>query len=172
MAIGHCLHSSDCLPFSPSTKRPRLLVFYATRPFYSAAMFTTHLVAVSLAIYPRIASGFSFIINNIPQQCSNLNISITGSGQPPYHAVILPYGPTPLPNNVEVREVIDAPFSGDSTSLSFKLTYPENSQFVVVVSNVIGIHQSSVDFCWVGESDRIVASLNVISPKVYRICRK
>jgi hypothetical protein len=150
-------------------KGPRLPIFHATRAFSGAVMSLAHLLVVSLAIYPRIASGFSFIINNIPQQCSNLNISITGSGQPPYSAAILPYGPSPLPNNVEVREVIDVPFSGDSTSLSFKLTYPENSQFVVVVSNVIGIHQSSAELCWVGESDRIVASLNAISPGVYRI---
>jgi len=100
-------------------------------------MLVIRLLALSLAIFPRTASGFSFTINNTPQQCSNLDISITGSGQPPYRAVILPYGPTPLPNNVEVRQVLDVPFIGDSTSVSLKLTYPENSQFVVVVSGII-----------------------------------
>ena|ERR1700692_1502059 len=93
--------------------------------------------AFSLVIYPLIASGFSFTIDNTPKQCQNLSISITGSGQPPYRALILPYGPTPLPNNTEVRKIMDKPFSGDSTSLSFQLTYPENSQFVVVVSNIL-----------------------------------
>src|ERR1700691_1806436 len=102
------------------------------------------LLTVSLAIYPHIASGFSFTINNTPQQCQNLSISITGSGQPPYSALILPYGPTPLPNNTEVRKILDENFSGDSTSLSFQLTYPENSQFVVVVSLVISSHLE----CW------------------------
>lgn len=96
------------------------------------------LLTVSLAIYPHIVSGFSFTINNTPQQCQNLSISITGSGQPPYSALILPYGPTPLPNNTEVRKILDENFSGDSTSLSFQLTYPENSQFVVVVSDSSG----------------------------------
>jgi hypothetical protein len=98
-------------------------------------------LAVSLAFYPLIISGFSFSINNTPQQCQNLSISITGSGQPPYNAVILPFGPTPLSNNTEVRKILHLPFSGDSTSLSFQLTYPENSQFVVVVSFMSFAHR-------------------------------
>jgi hypothetical protein len=93
-------------------------------------------LAVSLAFFPLIVSGFSFSINNTPQQCQNLSISISGSGQPPYRAVVLPYGPTPLANNTEVRKILDLPFSGNSNSLSFQLTYPENSQFVVVVSSM------------------------------------
>ena len=96
--------------------------------------------AVALTIYPRIAAGYSFAINNTPQQCQNLNISIVGSGQPPYSALILPFGPSPLANNVEVRQVLDVPFNADSTSLSFQLPYPENSQFVVVVSNAFSSH--------------------------------
>jgi hypothetical protein len=99
-------------------------------------MLAIHVLALSLALHLRTSSGFSFTINNTPQQCSNLNISVIGSGQPPYRAVIVPYGSTPLPNNIEVREVLDVPFT--STSTSFQLKYPENSQFVVVVSNLIG----------------------------------
>jgi hypothetical protein len=97
-------------------------------------------LALSLAIYLRVASGFSFTINNTPQQCSYLNISITGSGQPPYTAYILPYGPTPLPDNIEPREVLTEHFNENPTSLSFQLTYPEYSQFVIVVSNAISSH--------------------------------
>lgn len=33
--------------------------------------------------------------------------------------------------------MVDVPFSGVSTSTSFKLPYPDNSQFVVMVSNPI-----------------------------------
>ena len=99
-------------------------------------MLAKALLAVSIAFFPSFASGFSFTINNTPQQCRNLSISITGSGQPPYSALILPFGPTPLANNTEVRKILDESFSGDSTSLSFQLSYPQNSQFVVVVSNV------------------------------------
>jgi hypothetical protein len=101
-------------------------------------MLAIHLLVLSLALHLRTSSGFSFTINNTPQQCSDLNLSIIGSGQPPYSAAIVPYGSTSLPNDVEVREVLDVPFSGVSTSTSFKLTYPENSQFVVVVSNPFG----------------------------------
>ncbi|KIM86796.1 hypothetical protein PILCRDRAFT_816050 [Piloderma croceum F 1598] len=95
-------------------------------------------LAVSLAFYPLIVFGFSFSINNTPQQCQNLSISISGSGQPPYRAVVVPSGPTPLPNNVEVRKILDLPFPGNSSTLSFQLKYPENSQFVVVVSDSSG----------------------------------
>jgi hypothetical protein len=91
-------------------------------------------LAVSLAFYPLIVFGFSFSINNTPQQCQNLSISISGSGQAPYRAVVVPFGATPLANNIEVRKILDLPFPGNSTSLSFQLNYPENSQFVVVVS--------------------------------------
>ena len=100
-------------------------------------MFAVYVLALSLFLHLRTSSGFSFTINNTPQQCSDLNISVVGSGLPPYSAVVVPYGSTPLPNNIEVRNVVDVPFSGDSTSTSFKLPYPENSQFVVVVCNPI-----------------------------------
>ncbi|KIM74568.1 hypothetical protein PILCRDRAFT_14335 [Piloderma croceum F 1598] len=101
-------------------------------------MLATHVLALSLALHLRTSSGFSFTIDNTPQQCSNLNISVIGSGQPPYSAVIVPYGSTPLANNIEVREVLDVAFIGASTSTSFQLNYPENSQFVVVVSDSTG----------------------------------
>jgi hypothetical protein len=97
-----------------------------------------HVLALSLALHLRTSSGFSFTINNTPQQCSDLNISIVGSGQPPYNAVIVPFGATTLPNNIDVRATLNEPFGGVSTSTTFKLTYPVNSQFVVVVSNPVG----------------------------------
>ena len=120
----------------------------------SVSMLAIPLLAISLAPYLRTSSAFSFTINNTPEQCTNLNISITGSGQPPYSAIVLPYGATPLSNNIEVREVIDVAFNGASTSTSFKLTYPENSQFVVVVSNSIGkvLEESSADKQQVSDS--------------------
>jgi len=95
-------------------------------------------LAVFLAFYPLFVFGFSFTINNTPEQCQNLSISITGSGQSPYRASFIPFGPSPLSNNVEVRKILDLPFNGNSTSLSFQLPYPENSLFVVVVSDSSG----------------------------------
>jgi hypothetical protein len=100
-------------------------------------MLVIPLLAVSFAFYSPLVSGFSFNINNTPQQCQNLSISITGSGgQAPYSALIVPFGASPLANNTEVRKIVSKAFDG--TSLSFQLTYPENSQFVVVVSDSSG----------------------------------
>jgi len=96
-------------------------------------MLAIHLLTLSLALHLQTSFGFSFTINNTPQQCSNLSISIVGSGQPPYTAVLVPYGSIPPP---DFRNVIVVPFS--DTSTSFPLTYPGNSQFVVVVSNLMG----------------------------------
>src|ERR1700683_3090939 len=94
-----------------------------------------HVLALSLALHLQTSSAFSFTLNNTPQQYSNLNISITGSGQPPYSAVIVPYITAP---STDTREVLVFPFNGVSTSVSFELTYPQNSQFVVAVSDPVG----------------------------------
>jgi hypothetical protein len=85
-------------------------------------MLAIHVLALSLALHLRTSSGLSFTINNTPEQCSDLNISIIGSGQPPYSAVIGPCGSTPLPNDIDVRSILDVPFIGASTSTSVKLT--------------------------------------------------
>jgi hypothetical protein len=102
-------------------------------------MFPIPLLVVSSVFFPSLVSGFSFNINNTPQQCQNLSISITGSGgQAPYTALIVPFGASPLFNNTEVRRIMTKAFDGTSTTLSFQLNYPENSQFVVVVSDSTG----------------------------------
>ncbi|KAL5523056.1 hypothetical protein ACEPAF_1323 [Sanghuangporus sanghuang] len=90
---------------------------------------------LSLAFFP-LANAFSFNIDNLPQQCSNMSISITGTGGvPPYSVLIIPFGGTPLPNNIEARRILDQSFDGDSTTVSFQLKYPALSQFVAVVSD-------------------------------------
>ena len=94
--------------------------------------------ALSIALHLWTSSGFLFTIDNTPQQCTNLKISIIGSGQPPYSAVIVPYGSTPLPNQTNIWNVIIIPFINCSTSMSFQLTYPRNSQFVIMASNLMG----------------------------------
>jgi len=102
-------------------------------------MLPISLLAVLFAFFPSLVSAFSFNINNTPQQCQNLSISITGSGgQAPYTALIVPFGASPLANNTEVRRIMTKAFDGTSTTLSFQLNYPENSQFVVVVSDSTG----------------------------------
>ena len=78
--------------------------------------------------------AYSWSFQSTPQQCSNLTVSISGSdGKPPYRILILPFGPSPLANNIEARTILDIPFNGQESSLSFQLKYPEDSQFVAVV---------------------------------------
>ncbi|THH04650.1 hypothetical protein EW145_g5368 [Phellinidium pouzarii] len=94
------------------------------------------LLTGAAAAWLPFADAFSFNIDTTPQQCGNLSISITGTGgTPPYRAMILPFGGSPLSNGVEPRKILDQPFAGDATSVSFQLSYPAFSQFVVVVSD-------------------------------------
>ncbi|KAH8987813.1 hypothetical protein EDB92DRAFT_1801048 [Lactarius akahatsu] len=87
---------------------------------------------------PRYASAYTWQFTSQPSQCQNVSIAVQGSGQPPYNLLLVPSGPTPLPNNTEVRTIQNISFTGTSTSLSFKLNYPENSSFVAVVSDSSG----------------------------------
>ncbi|KAF8336219.1 hypothetical protein F5887DRAFT_1063270 [Amanita rubescens] len=92
-----------------------------------------------LALQPSFSAAYSWILNAPATQCSNLSITITGSdGTPPYSVLVVPFGPTPLPNSAEVRTVIVQPFDGDSTTTSFAINYPADSQFVAVVSDARG----------------------------------
>ncbi|KAI6043961.1 hypothetical protein EDC04DRAFT_2890376 [Pisolithus marmoratus] len=98
-------------------------------------MLATSALVFSLA---AVVSGFSFTFTSQPQQCANLSISITGAGTPPYSVLIIPYGPSPLPNNVEARTIVYEEFPGNTSSVSFQLKYPTTSQFVAVVSDSSG----------------------------------
>lgn len=100
----------------------------------------TPLAAVlSLLAFPALSAAYSWNFKANPQQCSNLTISISGSdGKPPYRVLIIPFGPSPLPNNVEARTILDMPFEGNSNTISFQLKYPANSQLVAVVSDSTG----------------------------------
>ncbi|KAF8806086.1 hypothetical protein BYT27DRAFT_7191388 [Phlegmacium glaucopus] len=83
-----------------------------------------------------LSAAYSWNFDSPPQQCSNLTVSLTGSGgKPPYRIMVLPYGPTTLKNNLEVRRILDVPFPDGSTTVSFQLKYPANSQLVAVVSD-------------------------------------
>lgn len=90
------------------------------------------LIVVAAAVsVPTVVSAFSFNIENTPQQCTNLSLSITGTGSPPYSALMIPFGSSPLPNNIEVRTIVEHNFTGTSTSMA--LNYPTDSQFVLLV---------------------------------------
>lgn len=89
---------------------------------------------LSLSLFLPFVAGYSFSLGNTPEQCQNLFINITGSGgQPPYRALIIPVGASPIAN--EVRRILDISFNGSSDSVSFKLPFPTESGFVTVVSH-------------------------------------
>ncbi|KAK0192881.1 hypothetical protein F5146DRAFT_1041852 [Armillaria mellea] len=90
--------------------------------------------------FPAPATAYSWRFTSTPTQCQNLTVSISGSdGQGPYRILIVPFGSTPFANNTEVRRILDQKFSSDSaTEVTFQLSYPENSQFVAVVSDATG----------------------------------
>lgn len=84
------------------------------------------------------SAAYTWAFQSAPQQCSNLTIQISGSdGNPPYRALIIPFGPTPFANGTEVRKILDVPFNSNSNSVSFQLDYPANSQLVAVVCKIL-----------------------------------
>ncbi|KAF9528072.1 hypothetical protein CPB83DRAFT_366683 [Crepidotus variabilis] len=89
-------------------------------------------VALSVLSSLPLASGYSWAFSAPPSQCQELTINISGDGKPPYRALLVPSGPSPLANNIEARKILDIAFNGTSKSLSFKLAFPANSQFVTV----------------------------------------
>lgn len=94
-----------------------------------------YFVASQLALsFSPLVSSYTWSFTTTPQQCATLSLQISGSGSPPYSVLVIPYGPTPLPNNTEVRTIVYQQFDGSSTSTSFQLKYPSTSQFVAVVS--------------------------------------
>ncbi|PFH49873.1 hypothetical protein AMATHDRAFT_62260 [Amanita thiersii Skay4041] len=97
------------------------------------------LVLLQLIVAPTFSAAYTWQFDATPQQCKKLSISINGSGgKPPYRVLIIPFGPTPLANNVEVRTIMDKQFDDGSKTLSFQLPFPANSQFVAVVSDATG----------------------------------
>ncbi|KAF8637845.1 hypothetical protein AX17_002471 [Amanita inopinata Kibby_2008] len=97
------------------------------------------LVLLQLISLPTFSAAYTWHFNAVPQQCSNLSITVTGNGgKPPYRVLVIPFGPTPLAENVEVRKIIDRQFDGNSKTISFPLDYPANSQLVAVVSDATG----------------------------------
>ncbi|KAG8216791.1 hypothetical protein J3R82DRAFT_7038 [Butyriboletus roseoflavus] len=95
-------------------------------------------ILLALALSASLVSGYSFTFTSQPQQCADLSLQISGSGEPPYSVLIIPYGPTPLPNNVEVRTIVYQQFPDNGSSYSFQLKFPATSQFVTVVSDNSG----------------------------------
>ena len=94
-----------------------------------------------ILLFPLLVNAYTWQFTSQPIQCSTVSIAIQGSGgQPPYSLLILPTGASPLPGHVEVRPILNIPFSGTSTTLSFTLNYPQDSSFVAVVRSYLSRH--------------------------------
>jgi hypothetical protein len=92
-------------------------------------------ILLTLSSLSTLSAAYTWKFDSPPQQCSNLTVSLEGSGGvPPYRLLVLPNGPTPLSSGLEVRRILDVPFPAGSTSVSFQLKYPSFSQLVAVVS--------------------------------------
>lgn len=89
--------------------------------------------SIPLFLFPSLAAAYTFKFTSIPTQCQELSLSIDGQGSPPYTVLIIPVGPSTAPNNVEVRKVVYQTFPNNSTTVSFPLRFPTNSQFVATV---------------------------------------
>ncbi|KAJ6470062.1 hypothetical protein C8R47DRAFT_1222691 [Mycena vitilis] len=92
--------------------------------------------ALVLAAAPTLAdAAYTWSFDSQPTQCGNVSITVSG-GSPPFSVLVVPFGSSPLPNNIEARKIQDE--TGTSSKISFKLNYPANSQFVAVVSDSTG----------------------------------
>ena len=123
---------------SESADRPSYPLTTTTSTPSSSSTPTMRSLYLGLLLTPSLVSAYSFVFNSAPRQCQNMSVSITGSGSPPYSLLIIPVGPTPLANSVEVRKITQLNFTGTESSLSTQLKFPENSQFVAVVSSSFG----------------------------------
>jgi hypothetical protein len=92
------------------------------------------ILLLTLSSLFTLAAAYSWNFVTPPQQCSNLTVSLTGSGGiPPYRILVMPFGSSPL-GDIEVRTVLEEVFPVNSTTVTFQLNYPANSQLVAVVS--------------------------------------
>ncbi|KAF5329977.1 hypothetical protein D9611_010406 [Ephemerocybe angulata] len=90
-------------------------------------------LALTVLLNAASTSAYSWAFDEPPIQCGDLKVTISGDdGKPPYRILIIPSGPTTLPNNIEARTILDVPFDAGAKTLSFKLKYPENTKFVAV----------------------------------------
>ncbi|KAJ7266965.1 hypothetical protein B0H12DRAFT_141808 [Mycena haematopus] len=129
------------------------------------------IAAVLFLAVPVLVDAYTWSFNSQPTQCGNVSITVAG-GSPPFQVLVIPYGSSPLPNNIEARKIQDeGPFSG--ADIDFKLNYPANSQFVAVISDSTGFASGGTSVGVLvgssGDSSCFDASQNVQPDFVYSI---
>ena len=94
--------------------------------------YAAHLFLIALVL--RGAYSYTWSFEETASQCGQTTVAIAGGGgTPPFRLLVVPFGPSLLPNGVEPRSVLDIPFTGNQSNVQFQLTYPEGSHFVAVV---------------------------------------
>ena len=94
--------------------------------------YAAHLFLIALIL--RGAYSYTWSFEETASQCGQTTVAIAGGGgTPPFRLLVVPFGPSLLPNGVEPRSVLDIPFTGNQSNVQFQLTYPEGSHFVAVV---------------------------------------
>ncbi|KAF7316292.1 hypothetical protein MIND_00147900 [Mycena indigotica] len=128
-------------------------------------------LAIAAAIYPALVSAYTWRFTSQPTQCGNVTIAVNG-GTPPFSVLVVPYGISPLPNNIEARK-IQSIENQNGPDISFKLNFPANSQFVAVLSDKSGFASggTSVGVLVTGSGDASCfdASKNVAPAFFYNI---
>ncbi|KJA14565.1 hypothetical protein HYPSUDRAFT_150210 [Hypholoma sublateritium FD-334 SS-4] len=104
----------------------------------SHCAYDTRLLVITLILL-RGARAYTWSFKEAPSQCGQSTVAVAGNdGTPPFHILIAPFGPSPLPNGIETRQILDIPFTGNQSEVQFQLTYPTGSQFIAVVSDASG----------------------------------
>ncbi|KJA14564.1 hypothetical protein HYPSUDRAFT_430911 [Hypholoma sublateritium FD-334 SS-4] len=86
-------------------------------PAASHFPYAIHLLIISLIL--RGAYSYTWSFEETPSQCGQLTVAIAGNdGTPPFRLLVVPFGPSLLPNGVEPRSVLDIPFSDNQSFAS------------------------------------------------------
>ncbi|QRV99916.1 HlyIII domain-containing protein [Ceratobasidium sp. AG-Ba] len=79
------------------------------------------------------SNAFTFSFSSQPSQCQSLTAQWSG-GQGPYRLFLIPVGHV----NPEIRTIVNMEIPANQSSSSLTLQFPENSQFVAVMSDSTG----------------------------------
>lgn len=119
-----------------------------------------HLIALTL----RGAYAYTWSLKNAPSQCGQLNIAIAGDGgAPPFHILIAPFGPSPLPNSIDARAILEIPLPDSKREID---AIREILMCRMVRGLILSRH-CRLSRCWTKRIEIPPLSVSVISCGVY-----